>query len=141
MSPSGLGDLDRVRHVFFGGARKSRRLFGMGERLRGDDDVDVDGVLWSSSSSDADDWLWWCAATTNDDDEVEREIVEGVRTGEDIFFFGLKGASCGLERKTRSVHEKQMLYPVVAVAFGGWCRVSGGLWFVVGGVTQGVGSM
>jgi len=55
MSPSGLGDLDSVRHAVLGGARKSRRLLGIGERLRGEESVEVDGVLWSSSSSDAED--------------------------------------------------------------------------------------
>jgi len=57
----------------------------MGERLRGEEDVDVDGVPWSSSSSDAEDW--WCAAI-NDEDEVEREIVDGVRAGENILVWG-----------------------------------------------------
>jgi hypothetical protein len=83
ISPSGDGDRDIV---LIGGARKSLG-FGSGERERGEDDVDVLGVV-SSSASEA------CArlpSTKDEEEEVERDIERELDSGmfvEEVCLFG-----------------------------------------------------
>jgi hypothetical protein len=83
ISPSGDGDRDIV---LIGGARKSL-CFGSGERERGEDDVDVLGVV-SSSASEA------CArlpSTKDEEEEVERDIERELDSGmfvEEVCLFG-----------------------------------------------------